>query len=282
MSDIKKAFSDDDMRSFEPNEKIGLISCINPEGLPHIALITTMQAKSPTELILGEFSKGLSKEYIQKNNNIAFLIMTLDRSMWRGKAQWTHLRKEGPEYDKLNNTPMFRYNTYFGINTVHYLDLIETTEREPLPMGSIIFSAMLTSLAKGGAKTGIENRILNSFGEEIFNQLDSLKFLSYVGDDGYPVLLPLIQCQAADSRRLAFATGAYQQEIEAIPEGKPVAVFALTMKMEDILTRGTFRGFSKHRLVNLGLVDIEWVYNSMPPAHRQIYPEVDIQPVVTF
>jgi hypothetical protein len=35
---------------------------------------------------------------------------------------------------------MFRYNTYFGINTVHYMDLIETSESQDLPMRKIILS----------------------------------------------------------------------------------------------------------------------------------------------
>ena len=281
MVNIHNAFTEDDMRAFEPTEKIGLIASINPEGLPHISLITTMQATNPKQLILGQFSVGLSKQYIQENNNIAFLIMTLDRSMWRGKARWTHLAKDGPEYEMLNKKPMFRYNTYFGINTVHYLDLIETSARESLPMPGIILAAILTKLAKGGAKTGIEEHILNSFAEGIFNQLDSLKFISYIGDDGYPVLIPLIQCQAADRRRLAFSPLVYGDELRTIPRGKTVAVFGMTMGMEDILIRGTFLGFKRYRFMQIGTVDIAWVYNSMPPAHGQIYPPVGMK-VVNF
>ncbi len=282
MVNTRDAFTEDDMRAFEPTEKIGLVASMNPDGLPHITLITTMQATNPKQLILGQFSIGLSKQYIQENNNIAFLIMTLDRSMWRGKARWTHLAKDGPEYEMLNRKPMFRYNTYFGINTVHYLDLIETSARESLPMPGIILAALLTKFSKGGAQTSIEERILNPFGEGIFNQLDSLKFISYIGDDGYPKLIPLIQCQAADSRRLAFSPLVYGDELRAIPQGKEVAVFGMTMGMEDILIRGTFRGFKSRRFIELGTIDIEWVYNSMPPAHGQIYPEVDIKSVTHF
>jgi hypothetical protein len=32
----------------------------------------------------------------------------------------------------------------------------------------------------------------------------------------------------------------------------------------------------------MGLIDIEWVYNSMPPCHEQIYPPVDLKPVTAF
>jgi len=282
MTAIKKNFSESDMTAFEPTEKVGIVACINPEGLPHVTLITTMQAGNPEQLLLGEFSKGLSKQYIQENRNIAFLIMTLDRRLWRGKAEWTSLSHSGPEYDMLNNKPMFRYNTYFGINTVHYLDLVEVTEPEPLAMGKIILAAIKTMISKGRASTRMRDIILPGFGQDIFNGLDSLKFISYIGDDGFPVIIPLIQCQAADSRRLAFSRGVYDEELIKIPVGATVAVFGMTMKMEDILVRGTFRGFRRYMGIELGTVDINWVYNSMPPAHGQIYPEVDLETVTVY
>jgi len=208
--------------------------------------------------------------------------MTMDKKMWHGRARWTHLRNEGAEYERYNEIPMFRYNTYFGINTVHYLDLIETSGSQDLPMPKIILSAMLTKLAKSAAGSGVKDRVLKPFAEDLFNQLDSLKFIAYVGQDGLPVMVPVIQCQAADSRRLAFAPIAFKYELRRIPKETQVAVFGLTMGMEDVLIRGTFRGYKRTLGVSLGIIDIEWVYNSMPPAHGQIYPEVALTPVKEF
>jgi len=278
----KNFFTQQEMKSFEPAEKIGLVACINPEGLPHISLITSIMAPKPDQLTLGQFCKGLSKQYIQKNPNIAFLIMTIDKKMWRGRATWTHLKNEGPEYELYNDIPMFRYNTYFGINTVHYLDLIETSDGQDLPMPKILLSALLTKLTKGFVKTGIGNRILKPFAEDLFNQLDSLKFIAYVGSDEFPVIMPVIQCQASDSRRLAFYPMAFKDELLRIPPETTVAVFGLTMKMEDVLIRGTFRSFNRIMGLKLGTIDFEWVYNSMPPAHGQIYPEIELKPIVDF
>jgi hypothetical protein len=276
---MRAFFTEQEMRAFEPAEKIGLVACVNPEGLPHISLITSIMAPEPGQLTLGQFCKGLSKQYIQLNPNIAFLVMTMDKKMWRGKAKWTHLRNEGPEFERYNDIPMFRYNTYFGIHTVHYLDLMETSECETLPMSKIAISAMLTRLTKGAASTGIKDRILKPFSENLFNQLSSLKFIAYVGSDGFPVIVPVIQCQAADSRRLAFFPMAFKNELLRIPPETTVALFGLTMKMEDVLIRGPFRGFRRKRGLPIGIVDVQWVYNSMPPAHGQIYPEIPLTPV---
>jgi hypothetical protein len=278
----RTAFAPEEMKAFEPAEKVGLVASISPQGLPHISLITSIMAANPTQLTLGEFCKGMSKRYIQQNPNVAFLITTLDRKIWRGRAQWTHLRKDGPEYETYSAMPMFRYNAYFGVNTVHYLDLIETSDGEALPVPAITRASIITKLVKGGARTGVEERILKPFAEELFNKLDSLKFISYVGDDGFPVIIPVIQCQAADSRRLVFSPRAYREELNEIPEGATVAVFGLTMGMEDVLVRGTFLGFKRYRFFRLGAVDINWVYNSMPPCHGQIYPEIELKPVVNF
>jgi hypothetical protein len=278
----KKYFSGQEMRAFEPAEKIGLVACVNPDGLPHISLITSIMAPKPVQLTLGQFCQGLSKQYIQKNPNIAFLIMTMDKKMWRGRARWTHLKHEGPEYERYNEIPMFRYNTYFGINTVHYLDLIDTSECEDLPMPKIILSAMLTKLAKPAADSGINSRILKPFAEDLFNQIDSLKFIAYIGPDEFPVIVPVIQCQAADSRRLAFSSIAFKDELSHITPGTPIAVFGLTMGMENVLVRGRFQGYRRKRGIKLGTLDIEWVYNSMPPAHGQIYPEVKLETILEF
>jgi hypothetical protein len=270
------------MKAFEPAEKIGIVASINPQGRPHLSLITSIMAPQTDQITLGQFCQGLSKQYIQKNNNIAFLIMTMDKKMWRGKAKWTHLKKEGPEYERYNEIPMFRYNTYFGINTVHYLDLIETSESQSLPMPKIVFSAMLTKFGKSSAKTENPERILTPFAEQLFNQLDSLKFLAYIGEDNYPIIIPVIQCQAADSRTLAFSSLAFKEELNRVEPGTEVAIFGLTMGMEDVLVRGTFDGFKRQRFMNLGTVGIDWVYNSMPPGHGRIYPQAELKAVTEF
>jgi hypothetical protein len=276
-------FAENDLKQFEPEAKVGLIATINHEGLPHITLITAVQAKTPDKLIWGQFSEGQSKQNVKTNPKTGFLIMTLDRSLWRGKALWTHQATHGEDYEMFNNKPMFRYNAYFGIHTVHYMDLVETYGRESLPLLLIGLGSILTKAAKSAAKqeTRVEP-ILKPWAEGLFKRLDAIKFLSYVGDDGFPAIVPLIQCQAADSTRLAFSPLAYREELSGLPQGSSVAIFGLTMDMEDVLVRGVFVGFGKYRGVTLGCVDINWVYNSMPPKPGQIYPVQKLRAVVNF
>jgi hypothetical protein len=273
---------ENDLKNFEPEAKIGLIATVNPEGLPHITLITALQAKTPDSLIWGQFSEGQSKQNLRANPKTGFLIMTMDRSLWRGKAIWTASVASGEDYEMFNNKPMFRYNAYLGIHTVHYMDLVETYGKESLPLGRIGMGAVLTRTAKSAARKDGGGRILKPWAEGVFNRFDALKFLCCVGPDGFPVIIPVIQCQAADSTRLAFSTLAYEEELQVLKQGLNIAVFGLTMDMEDVLVRGVFAGFRRYRGITLGCVDINWVYNSMPPKPGQIYPEQELRAVINW
>ena len=75
--EIKYEFNQEDIKAFEPENKIGLLATVNEKNQAHITLITTLQAKNSKELIWGQFSEGFSKVNIKNNPKTAFLIMNL-------------------------------------------------------------------------------------------------------------------------------------------------------------------------------------------------------------
>jgi len=279
---IYKTFSASDIESFKPAMKIGMLATINDEGLPHLTLLSSLQASSPTQLTFGQFTEGLSKGFIKRNPKTAFLIMTLQKEVSRGKATFTHTAKSGPEYEMYNNIPMFRYNAYFGVHTVYYLDLVEHYGKQNLPMGNIIQAAVKTMIARNLARRPAPRPVLNLWTQELMNKVDNLKFMAYISDDGYPLIIPVIQAQAASSERIIFSTSAYGDELAVIPEGVPMALFGMTLNMEDVLVRGTYRGIRSIGGFRCGVLDVDWVYNSMPPVPGQIYPPLELEPVTVF
>lgn len=277
----RTTLTEQEIRVFEPSEKIGIVATIG-DSMPHITLLTSLMAIDEKHLTIGEFCKGISKQNMEKNPSIGFAILTLDKKLWWGKAKWTHKAFEGKEYEMYNAQPMFRYNTYFGVNTVHYLDLIEIEGGEKIPMKAIVISALLTKIAKKAARSRNETFALKSFAQRLFNQLNSLSFLAYIDGDGFPKVIPVFQAQAADRGKVVFHVGAFQNEILQIPKGTNAAMLCLSMQMESVLVRGTFSGISSFRGISCGMIEIDWVYNSMPSAHGQIYPELPLDPVVEF
>jgi hypothetical protein len=239
-------------------------------------------ACGPAQMCFGQFTEGISKKHILTNPKAGFLIMSLDRNVWRGKASYTRFAKAGPEYDYYNNVPMFRYNAYFGVHTVYYLCLLGQSGKSPLPMNRIIFAAVQTMLARRlGRKPGTQS-VLNTWTRAFLDKIDNLKFLCYVDADGYPVLIPAIQTQSLDNQHVVFSTSVYADELAALPAGIPLAVFSMALTMEDVLLRGTYLGIRRLGGVRVGLVQVDWVYNPMPPVPGQIYPPVQLKPVVAF
>jgi hypothetical protein len=279
---ILTSFSETDIQNTQPAMKVGLLATVTPEGMPHVTLISSLMACAPAQLCFGQFTEGKSKQHILINPKVGFLIMGLDKNLWRGKAIFTHAMKSGAEYDYYNNVPMFRYNAYFGVHTVYYLDLISHTGKIPLPMNRIIFAAVQTMLARSlGSKPGVQS-VLNSWTRSFVNKIDNLKFLSYINSDGFPVIIPAIQTQSLGSQYVLFSTSVYTQELQAIPAGIPLAVFNMALTMEDVLLRGKYLGIHRLGGVKAGVVEVNWVYNPMPPVPGQIYPPVELKAVKQF
>jgi hypothetical protein len=275
-------FSEEDIQSTRPEMKIGLLATVTPEGLPHVTMLSTLMACGPAQLSFGQFTEGFSKKHILNNPKTGFLIMSLNRNLWRGKATYTRYAQEGKEYDFYNNVPMFRYNAYFGVHTVYYLDLVSHTGKAPLPMNQIIFAGIQTMLARAlGHKPG-KKPVLNHWTRAFLDKIDNLKFLSYVGADSYPLLIPAIQTQSLDTQHVLFSTSVYADELTAIPTGIPLAVFSMALTMEDVLLRGKYLGICRVGGIKAGMVEVDWVYNPMPPVPGQVYPRVPLKAITEF
>jgi hypothetical protein len=275
-------FSSEDIQSTQPAMKIGLLATVTPAGLPHVTLISSLMACAPQKMAFGQFTEGFSKQHILNNPKTGFLIMSLDKNLWRGKATFTHSTKEGPEYDYLNNVPMFRYNAYFGIHTVYYLDLLSHTGKEPLPMNRIVLAAIKTMLARTLSSKPGKEEVLNAWTCAFLNKLDNLKFIAWIDIDGYPIIIPAIQTQSLDRQHILFSTSVYTDELKAIPAGADVGVFGMALTMEDVLLRGKYLGINRLAGIKAGIVKVDWVYNPMPPVPGQIYPPVKLQAVEKY
>ncbi len=274
-------FSPHEMAAFQPMMKIGLLATVSPEGLPHLTLLSSLRAAGETTLTWGQFTEGRSFDYVSQNPRVGWLIMTLDKDLWRGTGRFTHTATTGPDFDWYNAVPMFRYNAYFGIHTVYTMDLIAHTGKTPLPMRSVVMASVKTMVAGAFFRRKGEEA-LNPWTRNLFNKLDNLKFLAVVQEDGFPVIVPVIQARSAGTGHLIFATGAFTSELKAIPKGAPMALFGLSLDMTDVLTRGTYQGIRWVGPHRCGVLAVDWVYNPMPPVPARIYPPVALEPVRDF
>ncbi len=277
---MKTRLDTQDMAAFEPDAKIGILATIGPRGLPHLTLITTIKARSPTELIWGQFCEGLSKHHVRSNPRVGFLVMTLSREYWTGRARWTRVATEGEDYVAFNKQPMFRYNSYFGIHSVHYMDLLAVSEKQGLPISSMLAGTALARMA--GPVLGVSNptRALKPWACSLLNAPTTLRFASFVGPDGFPEIATAVAGAAAGRGRLLLSSLGGGASLRHLPDGSVVALLALNAQTESVLLRGKIRRMKG--LPGMRVLDLDWVYNSMPPRQGQVFPPRLPVPVTEF
>lgn len=261
----------EEYKIFEKSEKLGVVGTIDDQGEPHLSLLTTIMAKGDSEMVLGQFTEGLSKRFMRERTKCGFAIMGLDMNFWTGKMIWKDVKTEGEEFVKYNNMQMWRFNTYFGICKVNYFDLVDISEKRALEIPKIAVNEIRSILCKPFMKYKTEEKILRPYAVDLFNGLGNPKFFSYIDEQGFPVVVPCVQAQEVGTSTVVFTAAPYKQDFAGLKPGMKVAVMAISLEMESVMINGTFDGFKG----GVGRIKIERVYNSIPPISRYIYPYDD-------
>ena len=248
------------------DSKVGLLGTTDDEGCPHLTFLSSLHGLGENRVIFGQFCTGLGKDFLRRRPDCAFLALSADMRWVRGSARFVSTSKTGPEFDMYNNKPLFRYNAYFGVNTVWYLDLLGIADVQKLPAPKIGLGALLSrAYAPFSAKS--ENSALTAFGQALFTAIGGPKFLCYAGENGL-VIVPVVQAACAGTDRVVISGLPFGQDLKGLMPGTPVCVMALNLDMQSVLVKGTCTG-KKGAYV----IEIERVYNSMPPASGYIYPK---------
>ncbi len=264
-----------DMQDFDNPYKIALIAMKDGPDDLHMCLVSSLCNKGDDKMMFGEFVRGISKKLIYDDPKTGFLIMSVDKDFWTGSMDFTHFVTEGEDYVHMNEYPLFRFNTYFGVSEVHYADPHDISERQALNMPGVIANAVRVMALKGANAGDRQKQVLRPWAKKFLSGLITLKFIAYVGDDGYPKIVPIIQAQTASSSRIAFTKAPYSAMLADLKEGARVNVYGMSLDMEVVLVKGNYH---KGKL-GLGYVEIDKVYNCAPPKPGYIYPDLSNEAV---
>jgi hypothetical protein len=117
---------------------------------------------------------------------------------------------------------------------------------------------------------------MNRWTESFIARAGNLKFLAWIDSDGFPRIVPQLGAVSLNSGSILVPGLEFSGALAGIPDGAPVALFAMALSMEDVLVRGVW-----HRKKRGGRLELDWVYNSMPPVAAQIYPPLALNKKVT-
>lgn len=255
--------ADEDIPKFRPELMVKLLATIDAQNHPNLVLIISLEAKDTGTIIFGEFIKGKSKQNLEFNPKCAAAFMTLANDFWMVKGNFTHWAYEGEDYAYFNEKPLFKNNSYTGIARVAYIDI-----KDVYPKRSIKLNRSLLRVLKGFSKNDSEatDEILPSMVEKVYRGPSNLKYLAFIDSDGYPLIVPTMHLLPASHNRLIFTPADFKDDIALIPKGAFVTTYALYI--EELLNyqiKGTYQGIETFQDVEVGVIQIEEVYCTMPP-----------------
>jgi hypothetical protein len=277
MLTFKNEFEENCQKVFETDSKIGLFCSIAPDGYPHIALISSIGIKDNKTLMWGQFSRGLSKDYLKDNQKTGFIVVSPDQTWWTGKSLHTGSAVSGEDFDYFNNKPLFRYNSYCGFGAIHYGKLVDVSIGEKLPLLKIAQGFFASGFLKKPPVSHNQDSIekvekLPSYGMNLASSLTCLKFVAFVDTDGFPRLFPVMQGRPFDANTLRFSSIPYSRLLQQIPQGAKTAVFLANLDLESLLLQGRWFNTEKNNHLKNSFFEIDKVYNSMLPVSGYIYP----------
>ena len=256
------------------------VSTIDHRGWPHITFIAFNRGIAKDKLVWGQFTEGKSKKYVKENPIQGIAMMTADMpfKFIQAKVKFTHLSKEGEDLDYFSRMDLLRYNTYMNAHTAYYSDVVAVTPVRPLGLGGIVGGILANMVAVGGLKDKNAEKKLPLLPYKLFNGPINPKFLSWIDEDGYPVIIPCFQLRAPDRGKLSFTLSQFGDELKKIPIGAHVSAFAMNMEMEMNMVNGRLVEWRKDKY---GIIEIDEIYNNQPPLPGLIYPKIDSRPKVT-
>ena len=204
-----RKFTEEEIKYFDNPYKVAIIATVDEDGDIHMFNASTLMNKGDDEMMFGEFVRGKSKKLIYRNPKTGFFIMSVDQHFWTGSMDFTHSVTEGEDYVYMNQYQLFRFNTYFGVCEVHYADLKNISEMKKLNLPGVIANALKVMAMKPFFAGDKNKKMLRPWAQKFMNGLITLEFLGYMGEDGYPKIVPVIQAQAASSSRIFLTKAPY-------------------------------------------------------------------------
>jgi len=276
--------SEEAIQFTQPGMMLKLLGTVDKRGWPHITFIAMNRIINKSQVVWGAFTEGTSKKYVKENHKQGILYMTADMpfKFLQVKLDFNYMTTEGDDLEFFNKSDLFRYFTYYRVHTAYYNNIVSVSPIRNLPLFGIAKGILKNIIGKGGAKTKLDDKRLNVIGYDLFTATIGIRAIGYIDPpDGYPIIIPCIQLQAADHNRLVFSPSVLKEDLYKIPIDCKVAVFGMNFDFASQVVKGTFKGFKKFRGIKFGVIEIEEIYNGAPLVVGKIYPEIETLPKVT-
>jgi hypothetical protein len=245
------------------------LATADANGKPNVVPVVSITDWDDHTLIFTELMIWKTRRNLEANKKVCVAVVTEKLDGWIIKGNFREFVTAGPMIEKLNQTTFMRYNAYLGTRRAGIIDVLEVTDSFHLGYSSILRDLLPVAAARLFAPKNNAPRKMPPQVQEKFGRLQAVKLVSFVGDDGYPRIIPALSMRPLSSAEVIFGLHSFAKEWAALSPNTEVAATVITFDPISYQIKGTFTGARKTAAGRLGAIRINEVYSANPPVPGQ-------------
>jgi hypothetical protein len=231
------------------------------DGIPNVVPVVSIlpTADQQDTLFFGNFLLRKSIRNLEEDSRVGILVITPELQGWILTGDFIEFQRTGPYVERQMNSSLLRYNAYTGIRNAGVIR-VRSVERAfaipKLQVASDYALAKVSAITRSRLGNGgiqLPRPVRQEFGKMV-----AVKVLAWIGDDGYPVVIPALSLQPCGvSEMVCWQRG------KALPQPQPEALVAaniLTFEAVSYQVKGRWLAGGKR-----GAMQVQEVYAGGPP-----------------
>ena len=234
------------------------------DGIPNVVpCVSILPADDqPDTLFFGNFLLRKSIRNLQADGRVGILVITPDLRGWILKGDFLEFQRTGPYVDQQMNSGLLRYNAYTGIRNAGIIRVRSFEAGFKISKLQVTLDFLRARmLTRKGASAGVSGdrpvEVPLPVRRE-FARMAAVKVLAWIGEDGYPVLVPALSLQPGGENALVSWMGSGL--LPAPASGARVASNILTFEAVSYQAKGLWDRSGK-----TGRLVVQEVYAGGPP-----------------
>lgn len=234
------------------------------EGIPNVVpCISLLPAEDQEDrLFFGNFLLRKSIRNLQEDQRIGILVVTPELQGWFLKGDFVEFQRSGPYVDLQKSSSHLRYNAYTGVRNAGIIRVNRVERTFAISKFEVMKDYLLSRLAAfrqgndqgAGSAGGV---IIPLAVQREFARMAAVKCLAWIGQDGYPQVIPSLSLLPAGQSKLVCRKRADFPTPSA--EAK-VAANILTFEAVSYQAKGHWSESNQ-----TGVVRVEEIYAGGPP-----------------
>ena len=229
------------------------------DGVPNVVPCVSIlpAADQPDTVFFGNFLLRKSIKNLQADARVGILVITPELRGWRLTGDFVEFQRTGPYVEQQMSSSLLRYNAYTGVRNAGIIRVrsvegsFAISKLQVAKDFALARLAALTQRRNGGITLPLAVR-------REFARMVAIKVLAWIGEDGYPGIVPMLSLQPAGDRSLACWKSSNQ--FPAPPADALVATNILTFEAISYQAKGRWSARGRR-----GAIAVQEVYAGGPP-----------------